>query len=326
MRFFSGGLRMYKQFEINNKGKLKPGIIEAIEIGLTQRCNFKCTYCGAYKNDKEENDGDLHLLLNKIDKIKTLQEVSLSGGEVTLNFNECIEICDFCNRKGIDVQLNTNGSLLTSDRIIELKKHGLKTIHFSLNFASATDYSNYYGVDAKVYSHLLEMIEKSQIIDNCVVESIICNDFKDNLCRISQLLGQYPNVIYQLQYGMNKDTWDNGLNKAETLEILEEIFKHKPNEQIIVVSCISISSNSIAENRLIPYIKKGNIHFIECNDGRQRFHLDRNGDLIACDIGFPYKFGNLFDDTFDICHLAYDKQPIVSFISNHLCSKACVLE
>ncbi len=317
---------MYKEYEITNKGNYQIGEVETIELGLTQSCNMHCPYCGAYKVDFSEKMMPLSNILHELKGTKSLRNISLSGGEVLINYDECLQLCDFCVDNGYKLQINTNASLLTDERVYELKNRGLDIIHISLNFYDADDYSSYYQVDKQVFYHLIEMIKLcAKVFKNCVVETILCDEFQDNIVPINLLLSELGVHIHQIQYGMTRDKWDNKVQEAKTLHCLQELFRSKKDDMSIYVSCISILAGGNSEKLLEDYIDKNNVFFIDCNEGRQRFHVHRNGDVVVCDIGFPYKFGNLFTDEIDMNDLDFSDEMIMGFLDHHGCAKSCIL-
>ena len=114
----------------------QPFVLEALEIGLSSNCNFRCDYCCAYKlNDHKFLRGES---VNQIlEDAPHLKRVKLSGGEVLIYFDECVKVIEYCQRRGISTQVNTNGSLLNAEKIRILEEAGLGCLHFSCNFCDS---------------------------------------------------------------------------------------------------------------------------------------------------------------------------------------------
>ncbi|WP_461828826.1 GTP 3',8-cyclase MoaA [Aquifex sp.] len=113
--------------------------LEALRISLTDRCNFRCSFCmppGRRYNFLPKSD---LLSPNEIEEIVKVfaklgvKKVRLTGGEPTLR-EDLEEIVDRIRRiEGIqDIALTTNGYLL-EDRLKALKEVGLKRITFSVH-------------------------------------------------------------------------------------------------------------------------------------------------------------------------------------------------
>jgi len=131
--------------------------LEGLEIGVTSNCNFRCDYCCAYNR----NDGQsikAKEVIQILDELPGLKRVRLSGGEVTLKFDDCVEIVNYCSSRGIQTQLNSNGSLLNAERIDQLVTAGLRTIHISFNFTTADAFSRYYNIHPSIYEKIRENI------------------------------------------------------------------------------------------------------------------------------------------------------------------------
>ena len=97
-------------------------------IDLTERCNFHCPIC--YTNaDGRGPTADLtrEEIFAGIDRLPPGVVVSLLGGEPTLR-EDLPEIVRYVVRRGHVLKLITNGSLLTDERIAELRDAGLRWV------------------------------------------------------------------------------------------------------------------------------------------------------------------------------------------------------
>jgi cyclic pyranopterin phosphate synthase len=114
-----------------------------LRISLTDRCNFRCTYCMP-----RELFGSDHLFLPRrelldFDEIERVSRIAaglgvsklrLTGGEPLLRRNIEVLIAQLAAIDGIDdICLTTNGSLLTVARAKELAAAGLNRITLSLD-------------------------------------------------------------------------------------------------------------------------------------------------------------------------------------------------
>lgn len=114
-----------------------------LRISLTDRCNFRCTYCMP-----RELFGAEHLFLPKrelldFDEIERVARIAaglgvtklrLTGGEPLLRRDLDVLITRLAAIEGIDdICLTTNGSLLTAQRARELKTAGVNRVTLSLD-------------------------------------------------------------------------------------------------------------------------------------------------------------------------------------------------
>ena len=114
-----------------------------LRISVTDRCNFRCTYC----MPKEVFNADYKFLrreqllnfeeITRISKVFAslgVRKIRLTGGEPLLRKDLPMLISQLAKINSIkDISLTTNGVLLTEKMALELKKAGLKRITISLD-------------------------------------------------------------------------------------------------------------------------------------------------------------------------------------------------
>jgi pyrroloquinoline quinone biosynthesis protein E len=96
-------------------------------LELTKRCNNKCLYCytpwaepskGYEKNSSEMATGEIEDLIVKLQEELPLDTIALSGGEPLLR-EDLPEILSFISKRGLNVVVITNGTLLDNERILQ---------------------------------------------------------------------------------------------------------------------------------------------------------------------------------------------------------------
>jgi MoaA/NifB/PqqE/SkfB family radical SAM enzyme len=102
---------------------------------ITKRCNFKCKHCyssATANTDKEELT--LPQIKGIVDQMKQLKVpvILLSGGEPLMH-DDIFEIIAYIREAGIRVSLSTNGSLVTTETALRLKKLGVGYVGISLD-------------------------------------------------------------------------------------------------------------------------------------------------------------------------------------------------
>jgi len=117
--------------------------IRDLRISVTDRCNFRCSYCmpkEVFNSEYEFLRRDDLLSFEEIAKLATIfashgvKKIRLTGGEPLLRKNISILIEQLAAIKGIeDVSLTTNGVLLNQAIAKDLKKAGLHRITISLD-------------------------------------------------------------------------------------------------------------------------------------------------------------------------------------------------
>jgi MoaA/NifB/PqqE/SkfB family radical SAM enzyme len=101
-------------------------------LTVTRRCNLSCGYCTEY--DDTSDPVPLATLRERIDDLARLRTVivTLNGGEPMLH-PDLGEIVATIRARGMTATLNTNGFLLTAERILELNEAGLYAMQVSLD-------------------------------------------------------------------------------------------------------------------------------------------------------------------------------------------------
>jgi len=103
-----------------------------LDIELTNRCNLKCERCPFHGNDvpypRKDQDMDFEIYQKIINEghYKGLKSVKLNYGGEPLLYPYIIKAIEYAKYKNIlDVQLNTNGLLLTNKMCLNLINSGL---------------------------------------------------------------------------------------------------------------------------------------------------------------------------------------------------------
>ncbi len=117
--------------------------IRDLRISVTDRCNFRCTYCmpkEVFNSDYQFLRRDDLLSFEEITRVSKvfatlgIKKIRLTGGEPLLRKNIPVLIEQLSNIEGIeDISLTTNGVLLTQKMAQNLKDAGLQRITISLD-------------------------------------------------------------------------------------------------------------------------------------------------------------------------------------------------
>lgn len=114
-----------------------------LRISVTDRCNFRCTYCmpkEVFNSDYEFLRRDDLLSFEEITRVSKVfaglgvKKIRLTGGEPLLRKNIPVLVEQLSNIEGIeDISLTTNGVLFTEKMAQQLKDAGLQRITVSLD-------------------------------------------------------------------------------------------------------------------------------------------------------------------------------------------------
>lgn len=107
---------------------------DIVFIELTRACNLRCKHClndsGVAMNNQLTYEEIKNLILSLASC--GLQEVRLTGGEPLL-FDKIYDVIKLSTDNGLYVSLGTNGTLITEEVAIKLKKSGLKKAVVSID-------------------------------------------------------------------------------------------------------------------------------------------------------------------------------------------------
>ena len=215
-----------------------------LRISVTDRCNFRCTYC----MPKEVFDANYqylphsHLLsfeeITRVAKLfvnQGVQKIRITGGEPLLRKNiefliDQLSKIKTLEGKDLDLTLTTNGSLLARKARL-LKDAGLKRVTVSLDGLDDSIFKKMNDVDFPV-SNVLEGIEKAQDVGlsplkvNMVVKKGV------NLGEIIPMTNYFLNLGVTLRFIEYMDVgatngWkmDEVVPSAEIKQILSSTFK-----------------------------------------------------------------------------------------------------
>jgi radical SAM protein with 4Fe4S-binding SPASM domain len=169
-----------------------PNLPSSIYLESTNRCNLFCQTCvRTFRTVEGEKDLDLPTQLNVLDQLPKLDRVVLHGiGEPMLNRDLPALIQDAKSR-GAHVVFNSNGTLLTKRKAMELIEAGLDEYRLSLDSATPETYIKVRGAD--MFAKIIENVRNLQEIKReCGVShprvSVWITGLKENLHELPALI------------------------------------------------------------------------------------------------------------------------------------------
>lgn len=267
--------------------------LEGLEIGVTSNCNFRCDYCCAYNR----NDGQsikAKEVIRILDELPGLKRVRLSGGEVTLKFDDCVEIVTYCASRGIQTQLNSNGSLLNAERIGQLVSAGLTTIHISFNFTTAEAFSKYYNIHPSIYEKIRENITlfAATSVDT-VLETPLFSETQDNMKEISDHVYAMGVRTHEIQNSiiMDHTGWKSIAAREQLKNAVSELIARKKEDTILYFTCMDRFMDALG------FEEQPGVYFPHCIEGKKQLHLHGNGDILISELCHPVIIGNIYQGT-----------------------------
>lgn len=267
--------------------------LEGLEIGVTSNCNFRCDYCCAYSR----NDGQsikAKEVIRILEELPGLKRVRLSGGEVTLKFDDCVEIVNYCSSRGIQTQLNSNGSLLNAERIEQLVAAGLTTIHISFNFTTADAFSRYYNIHPSIYEKIRENITMFAATSvDTVLETLLFSETQDNMKEISDHVYAMGVRTHEIQNSiiMDHTGWKSIAAREQLKNAVSELIAMKKEDTTLYFTCMDRFMDALG------FEEQPGVYFPHCIEGKKQLHLHGNGDILISELCHPVIIGNIYQGT-----------------------------
>lgn len=117
-------------------GELAPYRPLYVKIKLTWQCNLRCTICNVWRQDRE-NRLTVPVVRSLAEELVELgaQKIHLSGGEALL-YPHLFEVIPLFAEAGMQVNLTSNGTLLTPETAARLAESGVRNVSISLDGAT----------------------------------------------------------------------------------------------------------------------------------------------------------------------------------------------
>ncbi len=197
---------------------------EYLRISVTDRCNFRCSYCmpsDIFNKDYKYIPHDRILSYEEIiDICKLLKKVGLkkvriTGGEPLLRKNIDKLIYKLKTEVKIDyISITTNGSLLSKEKIYQLKSSGLDSITLSLDTLNQSRIKKINGTKINInLAQTLGNIEKyfgSVKTNTVVIKGVNDDEIKD----IVELMKKYKSEVRFIEYMDVGESNDWNYNKV----------------------------------------------------------------------------------------------------------------
>ncbi|MBQ3020711.1 MAG: radical SAM protein [Bacilli bacterium] len=117
-----------------------------VYISLSNLCNANCVFCDVRTNKEKKCNIDIIRLIDELHKLGTKYIHFTGGGEPFVN-DDIFEYLEYCTKKGIFINLISNGLNLNEDKIKKLSNYNINAIFFSVDSHIAQIHDDLRGVN-----------------------------------------------------------------------------------------------------------------------------------------------------------------------------------
>nr|WP_205004260.1 GTP 3',8-cyclase MoaA [Scopulibacillus daqui] len=216
-----------------------------LRISVTDRCNFRCTYCMPkdvfdknypFLNKSQLLTDDEIIRLSKLFVKSGVKKIRITGGEPLLRRNLDKIISQLSRIEEVeDIALTTNGVLLPK-KAKQLKNAGLKRVTVSLDSLSDKRFGKINGQGIPVSSVLTGIASAEEagleVKINMMVQKDVNDDEIINMIRHFEGSGHILRFIEFMDVG-NSNQWSlkKVLTKKEILEKIKQFYTVEPLDQ-----------------------------------------------------------------------------------------------
>ncbi|MEK6968904.1 MAG: radical SAM protein [Nanoarchaeota archaeon] len=142
---------------------MKNRTLPKLDLNITNRCNFRCAHCAFDSGIVQMPE----LTLGELEKILTRtrelggERFDITGGEPLVR-EDVEDIIKIGKNLGYKIELVTNGSLLTKEKLKRFKELGLDGIAISLDGSTAEVYNRIRKRDKATFEKVLENIQETE--------------------------------------------------------------------------------------------------------------------------------------------------------------------
>ncbi len=216
-------------------GQFRQRRLEKLDLNITNRCNFRCIHCCFESGEKKMAEMSLEHIVRVLEDAKELGawRIDVTGGE-TMVREDVYGIIAAGKKLGYRIELLTNGSLLSWEKLQRLKDIGLDAIGISLDGSTNDVHSRIRKTTPDTYDRIIENIKYAvELGFYTKVNSVV---FKSNIYDIPAItrkcveLGvQEHGIYYFTPIGRGNDNRNEVIDPREWLGVIRNNIAAIPN-------------------------------------------------------------------------------------------------
>jgi radical SAM protein with 4Fe4S-binding SPASM domain len=253
-----------------------------LDLNVTNRCNFRCVHCAFDSGCTKLGEFSLGKIKEILSDTKELggERIDITGGEPLVR-KDIFEIVSIAKSLNYKVELVTNGSLLTKEKLSVFKKLGLDSIAVALDGSNYESYSRIRKVGRKTYEQVLKNI-KEAVRQGFPV--------KINTLVVSSTLNDIPKIT---EFCIKNRIYEHGLYYFTPIGrgmISSELAVEPLQWLDFIRNQLAHFGDKIKLSIEVPVIEKGKLGNKGCIANAERHHLQilPDGKVYPCAILASY--------------------------------------
>ncbi|MDX8342697.1 MULTISPECIES: radical SAM/CxCxxxxC motif protein YfkAB [Rossellomorea] len=317
-----------------------------IEFTTTTLCNMRCEHCavGYTLSPKDPSALPIELILGKLDDIKTLRSLSITGGEPMMSKksveNYVLPLLKYAHSRGVHTQINSNLTL-DLDRYLMIAPY-LDVLHISHNWGTIDEFidvgfANMERKPTREQRRKLfdRMIENSRALsEHGVLVSAETMLNKNTLPYLEKIHRQVVDEMkcgrheihpmYPSDFASSLET----LSLEETRDAIRDILAFRDENVWMLFGTLPFYPCSSSQEDLdllkeLYSAKKVSVR--NDPDGRSRLNVNIfTGDVIVTDFGDTPPLGNITNDTLPDIFEKWKEQPLAKELNCHCPMARCL--
>ncbi|UTE78276.1 MULTISPECIES: radical SAM/CxCxxxxC motif protein YfkAB [unclassified Rossellomorea] len=317
-----------------------------IEFTTTTLCNMRCEHCavGYTLSPKDPSALPIELILGKLDDIKTLRSLSITGGEPMMSKKSVehyvLPLLKYAHSRGVHTQINSNLTL-DLDRYLMIAPY-LDVLHISHNWGTIDEFidvgfANMERKPTRDQRRKLfdRMIENSRALsEHGVLVSAETMLNKNTLPYLEKIHRQVVDEMkcgrheihpmYPSDFASSLET----LSLEETREAIRDILRFRDENVWMLFGTLPFYPCSSSQEDL-DFLKElysaKNVSVRNDPDGRSRLNVNIfTGDVIVTDFGDTPPLGNIMNDTLPDIFEKWKEQPLAKELNCHCPMARCL--
>nr|WP_165280068.1 radical SAM/CxCxxxxC motif protein YfkAB [Paenibacillus protaetiae] len=318
--------------------------LTSVEMTVSNLCNMRCEHCavGDTLVMKEPDKLPLELMIKRLDEVKHLETISITGGEPSFSERTVREymvpLLQYARSRGIRSQINSNVTLPYNR--YELLAPYLDVMHISFNYTNADEFHQIGFAKAghavpreaavKLYDRMIDNAKR--LADAGVLvsaESMINYRTHHQIEEIHKLIVEMGCARHEV-HPMYPSSFAKGLpviTRQEMLSAINRLLDARDRNVWMLFGTLPFyrCSDDATERELLSRLsQEHNVTVRNDPDGRNRLNVNLfTGEVFVTDFSDVPAFGNMKEDRLDDLFERWLGLPLAQSVNCHCPAASC---